>query len=152
MCEVRLTGYSPQDRPGLAALVTDVLREYGDTSDPVLDVDLAAPEQHYRHIWVLKAEGTVVGSVAITPPEDGTTTLKRMYLRPEQRGQGWGRRLLEAALHEAQRVGCHTILLDTTDRQHAARRLYDRAGFRLITKEEGVVHYAKTLSPPGARR
>jgi len=152
MCELRLTGYSPQDRPGLAALVTDVLREHGDAFDPVLDVDLAAPEQHYRRIWVLKAEGTVVGSVAITPPDDGTTTLKRMYLRPERRGQGWGRRLLEAALREAQRVGCHTILLDTTNRQYAARLLYERAGFRLITEGEGVVHYAKTLSPPGARR
>jgi GNAT superfamily N-acetyltransferase len=152
MCELRLTGYSPQDRQGLAALVTDVLLEYGDAFDPVLDVDLAAPERHYRHIWLLKAAGTVVGSAAITPPDDGTTTLKRMYLRPERRGEGWGRQLLEAALREARREGCHTILLDTTDRQHAARRLYDRAGFRLITEHEGVVHYAQTLSSPGVRR
>lgn len=140
------------DRQELAALVTDVLREHGDAFDPVLDVDLAAPEQHYRHIWLLKAADAVVGSAAITPPDDGTTTLKRMYLRPDQRGEGWGRRLLETVLREAQREGCHTILLDTTDRQHAARRLCDRAGFRLITEHEGVVHYAKSLSPPSVRR
>lgn len=149
MSHPQITGYSPRDHQGLTALVTEVLREFGDAVDPVLDADLAAPEQHYRHIWLLKAAGTVVGSAAITPAEGGITTLKRMYLRPEQRGRGWGRRLLETALEGARQEGCHTVLLDTADRQHVARRLYERAGFLLMADNSGVRYYAKTVALRG---
>ena len=55
--------------------------------------------------------------------------LKRMYLRPEDRGQGLGRRLLDMALLWAREHRIRTISLDTAEQMEAAQRLYERYGF-----------------------
>jgi GNAT superfamily N-acetyltransferase len=60
--------------------------------------------------------------------------VKRMYVAPEARGRGLGRRLL-AALEEAARdLRLHTLRLDTTERMPEARRLYETSGYRQIAR------------------
>jgi GNAT superfamily N-acetyltransferase len=48
---------------------------------------------------------------------------------PEYRGRGVGRRLLEAVESNARQWGCCKITLEVLHRNHAARGLYERAGF-----------------------
>ncbi len=90
MSTAELAAYSPGDQEGFASLVNDTHAEYGFSYHPVLDKDLADPVASYSHVWVLISEGSVVGSVTLTVPLNGTTTLKRMYVRPHFRGEGWG--------------------------------------------------------------
>ncbi|UUL77080.1 GNAT family N-acetyltransferase [Pseudarthrobacter sp. Fe7] len=97
--------YSDEDHDGFVNLVNDVHAEFGYSYDPVLDADLADPPAFYRHIWVARMGASVVGSVALTSAKDGVTMLKRMYLRPEFRGQGLGRNLLRTAIETAVREG-----------------------------------------------
>lgn len=146
MDSARLSPYAPKDQLGFANLVMDVHAEFGFAYDPDLDADLDDPEAHYRFILLVKTQDTVVGSAALTKPRDEITTLKRMYLRPALRGQGWGLRLLEAMVERATVDGCRGIALDTTDRQDAARRLYERAGFQQHHKIDETVYYFKKLS------
>jgi len=138
--------YEARDQPAFANLVMDVHAEFGFAYDPDLDADLVDPEAHYRFILLVKAQDAVVGSAALTEPRDQITTLKRMYLRPSLRGQGWGLRLLDAMIEYATLGGCHGIELDTTDRQDAARRLYERAGFKQHLRIGETIYYFKSLS------
>lgn len=137
--------YSDEDHDGFADLVNDVHAEFGYSYDPDLDADLADPLAFYRHLWVARVGPVVVGSVALTAAVDGVTTLKRMYLRPEFRGQGWGRRLLGTAMETAAREGWIRIVLDTGAHQQAAQRLYEFAGFELNRREETSLYYTKDL-------
>jgi GNAT superfamily N-acetyltransferase len=58
--------------------------------------------------------------------------IKRMYVRPEFRGKGIGRVLVEALLAEAQQIGYPTVRLDSVLFMKAAHSLYRSAGFKEI--------------------
>ena len=84
-------------------------------------------------LWIAEREGDVVGSVALRDVGDGTVELKRMYLRPDQRGQGLGKQLLGVALDWARGNGKHVVRLDTSERMVAAQRLYEAHGFERVS-------------------
>lgn len=138
--------YRCGDQASFAALVNACHAEYGFSFDPVLDADLLDPQAFYEHVWVLAAgDGPVVGSVALTPPDGSTVTLKRMYLRADLRGRGYGSTLLETAIATARAEGRSRILLDTSTAQLDARRLYERAGFVLAREDGGTLYYSLDL-------
>jgi molybdopterin-guanine dinucleotide biosynthesis protein A/GNAT superfamily N-acetyltransferase len=71
-----------------------------------------------------------VGVVGVRMIDDGLAELKRMYLRPEGRGRGLGRRLAEHAIAAARRLGAARIVLDTDQASMAeANALYESLGF-----------------------
>jgi len=64
---------------------------------------------------------------------DGTGTVgevKRLYVRPARRGEGWGHRLAEALVAEARTIGYRELKLDTLEWMNEARKLYGKLGFR----------------------
>ena len=63
-----------------------------------------------------------------------------MYVAPRLRGQGAGEALLVEALRQAGRCeGLRTILLSVSQTQAAAKRLYERLGFRTYGVEPGAL-------------
>ncbi len=65
--------------------------------------------------------------------------LEELYVRPEHRGRGVGRRLLAAAIGRARAAGCAAIDLEV-DRGHPrASHLYDREGFRRLPRTRWVL-------------
>jgi GNAT superfamily N-acetyltransferase len=124
--------FEPRHADGFRSLVSDTLREFGFAPDPLLDTDLDDPTS-YAALWVaVAADGVVVGSVALRELGDGAVELKRMYLRPEQRGRGLGKQLLGIALDWARANGMSVVQLDTSERMAAAQRLYESHGFRRV--------------------
>ena len=65
-------------------------------------------------------------------PSDGTAIgeIKRLYVQPARRGEGWGHRLAEAAIADARAIGYRELKLDTLDWMADARKLYAKLGFR----------------------
>jgi len=75
------------------------------------------------------AAGVPVGCAAIVVnPDYGE--VKRIYVRPQARGQGLARRLIETLEQKAMERGCRTFMLETGPTQPEALILYERLGYR----------------------
>jgi ribosomal protein S18 acetylase RimI-like enzyme len=71
-----------------------------------------------------------------------------MYVMQEATGQGIGLQLLEALLAHSRQQGLESLVLTVTDSNEAARRLYERCGFRSFGIEPraikvGTQYYGK---------
>jgi putative acetyltransferase len=77
-------------------------------------------------------DGRAVACGGVCRFDEARAELKRMYVVPESRGLGLGRRLLVALEEEARRLGYGGIVLETGDRQPEALGLYASAGYERI--------------------
>ena len=85
--------------------------------------------------WLAERDREIVGSVFLVDAGEGIAKLRLLYVEPEARGLGLGRRLVEEALRFAERAGYRRVALWTNDVLVAARRIYEAAGFQLISSE-----------------
>lgn len=101
-------------------------------------------------LLLVKNSDETVGCVGVRRWRSDIAELKRMYLRPETRGQGFGRRLLQTALDHARSFGYRSIRLDTLPTMQAAIALYRKFGFMDIPAYrenpfEGTIYLEKQL-------
>ena len=71
----------------------------------------------------------VAGCVAVGRLSDTICEMRTMFVRPQFRGAGVGRRLAEASLEEAVKLGYETMRLDTLRFMTGALQLYTSLGF-----------------------
>jgi ribosomal protein S18 acetylase RimI-like enzyme len=81
---------------------------------------------------LIEIDGEVAGMGGIRTLRTGIAEMKRVYVRPEFRGSGLGRAVVERLMADARAFGFHTMFLDTSPTLTAARGLYERLGFATI--------------------
>ncbi len=97
-----------------------------------------------------RVDGDIAGCVALKKIAEGICEMKRLYVRPEFRGQKLGRKLAEYIISEAMEIGYDKMRLDTLQRLKPALELYRSLGFHEISAYvhnplEDVVYMEKVL-------
>eukprot|EP01032_Pedospumella_encystans_P038602 gene38602-43745_t len=122
--------FETPDQPEIIALIAD-LDAYQLTLYPpesVYALDLASLKQPNVLFAVARnADGAAVGcgALVVTPQ---FAEVKRMYVRPEARGQGLAKRMLSLLEQEAAQRGSTQYTLETGPSQPEAIALYERLG------------------------
>lgn len=82
--------------------------------------------------FVIRANGTAAGCGGVQLFGNDFGELKRMYVRPQFRGLGFGKLMLDHLAEYTRSRGVGVLRLETGIHQTAAIALYERAGFRRI--------------------
>jgi GNAT superfamily N-acetyltransferase len=106
------------------ALVARIVADYAEDHDPRREA-----------AWIAEVDGENMGCVLCVRKDDGTAQLRILLVDPAARGLGIGARLTEECITFARQAGYRRLVLWTNDILTAARRVYQRAGFRLTSEE-----------------
>jgi len=106
------------------ALVAEIAAQFVKNFDPA-----------WENAWIAECESRVVGSVFLVKVSDTEAKLRLLYVEPEMRGTGLGRRLTQECIAFAKAKGYEKLTLWTNDILHAAKHIYQTSGFVLLSEE-----------------
>jgi putative acetyltransferase len=135
-----------RDNPKLAELIRDVLREfhidqpgtaYTDPTTDNLYTLFDYPESQY---WIAEESGTIVGGCGVYPTKGlppGCAELVKFYVSSADRGKGIGKQLLYQCFESAKKLGYSQLYLETVPELGKAIGMYEKAGFKYLSKALG---------------
>lgn len=136
----------PSDNAALAVIIRSALKEFGANHPGTVyyDATTDALYELFREqgsgYFVALIDGRIVGGGGIFPTEglpEGTCELVKMYLSPEARGTGLGKKLIETSLAFAQETGYKNVYLETMPELKQALKVYARFGFDYLSAPMG---------------
>jgi DNA-binding MarR family transcriptional regulator/GNAT superfamily N-acetyltransferase len=106
------------------ALVAGIAAKFIENLDPARE-----------HCWMAEHNGDIIGSVTLVKKSKTVAKLRMLYVEPRARGLGAGSRLVKECIAFAREKGYRKITLWTHSILLAARRIYEREGFRLVSTD-----------------
>lgn len=119
--------------PEIEQLLTELDRELTVGYDPDQHHALSLPELFQPHIrfYIARTDGTAVGCGGVALFAD-FAEVKRMYTRPQARGQGVATGIMHRLEAETRAASLPALRLETGVYQNEALAFYERMGFRRI--------------------
>lgn len=93
--------------------------------------------QPYGRLYLAYIGGALAGCVALRRIDAQNCEMKRLYVRPEFRGQDIGGSMVRQIIRDAKHIGYSHILLDTLPFLEKAIEMYKRYGFYEIPSYNG---------------
>jgi putative acetyltransferase len=133
--QIRVTEADPQSEVAsilIKQLSVELAAAYpgfqaGDGSGMFKPADVLVARAAFVIAWL---DDQPVGCGALRPMDDSSVAeVKRMFVRPDVRGQGISRRILEKLESLARDFGYQKLMLETGNRQKEAIALYESSGF-----------------------
>jgi DNA-binding MarR family transcriptional regulator/GNAT superfamily N-acetyltransferase len=118
------------------ALVAGIAAKFVENFDP-----------RREHCWLADQDGAILGSVTLVGKSATVAKLRLLYVEPTARGLGVGSRLVQECIRFAREAGYHKITLWTNSILVAARRIYAREGFRLVSTKGDFETWDLNLTP-----
>ena len=108
------------------ALVAKIVDHFITNFDPVRE-----------RCWIAEIDGRNIGHIFLVrhPHQPDTAKLRLLFVEPSVRGTGLGELLVNECIRFARTAGYRKIVLWTQSILTAAHRIYEKAGFRLVTEE-----------------
>ncbi len=102
--------------------------------DPALSISAEADEltPPAGALLIARLDGRAVGCGALKFHPEAPAELKRMWVAPNARGLGLGRRLLEELEDHARKAGAKAVRLETNRSLTEAIQLYRSTGYREV--------------------
>jgi GNAT superfamily N-acetyltransferase len=80
--------------------------------------------------YLVRHSGQLAGMGGVSRPPDGASEMKRVFVRPDQRGGGLGAIIVKRLIADAEAFGYSAMRLDSGPFMRSAHRLYQAEGFR----------------------
>ncbi|MFQ3196704.1 MAG: putative acetyltransferase [Paraglaciecola sp.] len=140
----------PIDDTKVCEIIKKVGEEYGAIGEGFgpSDPEVNAMSQHYNdesssRYFVAFIKGSIVGGsgIAAFNGSSDVSELRKLFLLPESRGLGLGKKLTEDCLEYAKRKGYKKCYLDTLRNMKSAIALYEKLGFKHLDRPlAGTIH------------
>lgn len=143
---VKLRTIQKDDNIQMAQIIRDTLTEfkankpgtvyYDKTTDELFEL-FQQPKSIY---YVALIDDDIVGGGGIYPSEglpEGTCELVKMYLLPEARGIGLGKRIIEECLEFARENGYQQVYIESMPELENALKVYEKFGFKYLSAPLG---------------
>lgn len=125
----------------LVSQAQEIFREYQvslgiDLCFQDFEQELAALPGKYAppqgRLYLAFIDEKLAGCIALRPYQEEVCEMKRLYVRPQYRGQYLGLLLAREIIDEARKIGYRKMVLDTLDTMTGAQKLYRSLGFQEI--------------------
>ncbi len=147
LADVVIRPIARADDEVMGQVIRRVMTEFGavgcgfSIEDPEVDHMSRAYAGKRATYFVAKRDGVLLGGSGVAPldgsDDPDLCELRKMYVLPEGRGLGLGRRLMDLCLEAARRRGFKRVYLETLDSMAQARHLYDKYGFAPLDRPLG---------------
>ncbi|MBX9725505.1 MAG: GNAT family N-acetyltransferase, partial [Candidatus Obscuribacterales bacterium] len=109
--------------------------------EPADTLILSSPEKIIEDggtVFFARVCGRIIGTCALIKIDEQTFELAKMAVADEYQGLGAGRMLLEACITKAKSKAAKFVILETNTKLESAVRLYKKAGFKPLQKNEAA--------------
>jgi len=143
---ITLRNIKKSDNQSLAIIIRNALTEFGANHTGTVYYDKETDHlyelfrQELSSYFVAESDGKIVGGGGIFPTKElpeGTCELVKMYLIPEARGIGLGRKIMDKCLSTARLSGFREIYLESMPELKQALIVYEKFGFKYLTAPMG---------------